>query len=460
MPIESERITALNRKPIQTGEWVLYWMQQSQRPHDNPALEYAILRANQLNLPVLVLFVLMDNYPEANQRHYRFMLEGLAETQQKLARRRIAMVVKGGDPVKVVPAMAQRAALLVCDVGYLRHQREWRRAIARKAACRTIAVEGDTVVPVSLVSPKAEYAARTIRPKLSKHQDQFLRPCPRYRPKRSSLSLRVQGLDLDDLGALLNDMSLDRSVPTVTGYFRGGPGIAKKRLRRFIEKRLQRYDNNSNQPQTDDISQLSPYLHFGQIAPVFVALEIVNARDIALENKDAFLEELIVRRELAINFVWYTKNYDAFDCLPGWARQTLAEHAADKRSYLYDRDTLAAAATHDLYWNAAMEEMRLSGFMHNYMRMYWGKKILEWSATPEEAYETILTLNNRYFLDGRAPNSYAGVGWIFGLHDRAWFEREIFGKVRYMAASGLERKCDIQAYVDKVARLKLSAVSG
>jgi len=459
MPIESERITALNWKPIQTGEWVLYWMQQSQRPHDNPALEYTIFRANQLDLPVLVLFVLMDNYPEANQRHYRFMLEGLAETRQKLVRRRIGMVIRKGDPVKVVTDLASQAAMLVCDLGYLRHQRAWRRDVANKAACRTVSVEGDVVVPVAVASLKAEYAARTIRPRIKVHLEKFLKRVPRYRPKRSSLQLNAQGLDLNDLGALLNHMSIDRSVPTVTGYFRGGPGVAKKRLRRFIEKRLQRYDNNSNQPQTDDISQLSPYLHFGQIAPVFVALEILNARDIALENEDAFLEELIVRRELAINFVWYTDNYDAFDCLPGWARQTLAEHAADKRSYLYDRETLAAAATHDPYWNAAMEEMRVSGFMHNYMRMYWGKKILEWSASPEEAYETILTLNNRYFLDGRDPNSYAGVGWIFGLHDRAWFEREIFGKVRYMAASGLERKCDIQAYVDKVARLKLSAVS-
>jgi len=460
MPIESERITALNRKPIQTGEWVLYWMQQSQRPHDNPALEYAIFRANQLDLPVLVLFALMDNYPEANQRHYRFMLEGLAETRQKLVRRRIGMVIRKGDPVKVVTDMAGQAAMLVCDVGYLRHQRAWRRDVAYKAACRTVAVEGDVVVPVAVASQKTEYAARTLRPRIKAHLDKFLTPVPRYRPKRSSLSLNAQGLDLDDLGALLNDLRLDRSVPTVTGYFRGGPGVAKKRLQRFIENRLQRYDRNSNQPQTDDISQLSPYLHFGQIAPVFVALEIANARDIAPENKDAFLEELIVRRELAINFVWYTKNYDAFDCLPGWARKTLAEHAADKRSYLYDRDKLAAAATHDPYWNAAMEEMRVSGFMHNYMRMYWGKKILEWSASPHEAYATTLALNNRYFLDGRDPNSYAGVGWIFGLHDRAWFEREIFGKVRYMAASGLERKCDIQAYVGKVARLKLSAVSG
>jgi len=459
MPVDAERITALNRKPVQTGQWVLYWMQQSQRPHDNPALEYAIFRANQLDLPVLVFFVLMDDYPEANQRHYRFMLEGLAETRQKLVRRRIGMAIRTGDPVKLVPVMAQGAALLVCDVGYLRHQRDWRRAIARKAACRTIAVEGDTVVPVSLVSPKAEYAARTIRPKLRKYTDQFLKPCPRYRPKHSSTSLLIEGENLDDLDQILKGLKQERGVAVVSRFFKGGPAIAKKRLRRFIANSLPRYASHSNQPQTDDVSALSPYLHFGQISPVFVALEIAKAENAASDNQEAYLEELIVRRELAANFVYYTPDYDRYTCLPAWARQTLAEHAADERIYLYDRDTLADAATHDPYWNAAMEEMRRTGFMHNYMRMYWGKKILEWSASPQEAYETTLVLNNRYFLDGRDPNSYAGVGWIYGLHDRAWFEREIFGKVRYMAASGLERKCDIQAYVDKVARFKLSTAS-
>jgi len=453
MRIAPERITVLNQRSVQDGEWVLYWMQQSQRPHDNPALEYAVFRANQLDLPVLVLFVLMADYPEANQRHYRFMLEGLAETRQKLVRRRIGMVVQSGNPLRQVAGLARRAALLVCDVGYTRHQRSWRHAVALKAPCQTVAVEGDVVVPVAVVSQKAEYAARTIRPKLQAHLGRFLEPVPRYRPKRSSLSLNLQGLDLDDLDTLLSGMPLDRGLLTVARFFRGGPGVAKKRLRRFVKERLQRYASHSNQPQTDDISRLGPYLHFGQISPVFAALEVLNAGGIAPENRDAFLEELIVRRELAINFVWYTRNYDEFGCLPEWARKTLREHAGDPRPHVYDRATLDAAQSHDPYWNAAMQEMRLTGFMHNYMRMYWGKKILEWSTTPAEAYETLIALNNRYFLDGRDPNSYAGAGWIFGLHDRAWAERAIFGKIRYMAASGLERKCDIQAYVQKVDRL-------
>jgi deoxyribodipyrimidine photo-lyase len=181
-----------------------------------------------------------------------------------------------------------------------------------------------------------------------------------------------------------------------------------------------------------------------------VALAVRKSKAVPEETKAAFLEELIVRRELAVNYVNYTPEYDSFQALPDWAKRTLAKHRSDSRQPIYGRRELEDAKTLDPYWNAAMVEMRHTGFMHNYMRMYWGKKILEWSATPEEAYRVALTLNNKYFLDGRDPNSFAGVAWLFGLHDRPWGERPIFGQVRYMAASGLERKCDIRAYVQKV----------
>ena len=455
--IQKERITVLNKKAVQNGQWVLYWMQQSQRPHENPALEYAVAQANGLKLPILVAFALTDDYPQANLRHYRFMLEGLAETQRKLAGRRIAMVVRKGDPATVIGPLARQAALLVCDVGYTRHQRAWRQSVSRTAPCQTVAVEGDVVVPVEIVSPKADYAARTIRPKIHKHLKRYMVPCPRYRPAESSTGMDVKGLDLGNIGAILESLDIDRSVPAVPQFFKGGPGEAKKRLRRFITTRLKNYDSNRNQPQTDDISHMSPYLHFGQISPLFLALEIENAATGMGVDRAAYLEELIVRRELAVNYVYYTPAYDRYGSLPGWAQKTLQEHAADQRSHLYDRQTLEAADTHDPYWNAAMAEMRDTGFMHNYMRMYWGKKIIEWSPSPEKAYQTAIALNNKYFLDGRDPNSYAGVGWVFGLHDRAWFERPVFGKVRYMAASGLERKCDINAYVEKVALLSKEA---
>ena len=457
MDIQAERITMLNTKGIRKGKWVLYWMQQSQRAHDNPALEYAICEANRLDLPVLVLFVLTDDYPEANGRHYRFMLEGMADTRRLLAKRRIGLITRKGVVETVVSHFSKKAALLVCDVGYMRHQRLWRKRLARSVSCRSVAVEGDAVVPVAVTSDKREYAARTIRSKIQRQIKKYLLSSSHHRPKHASLKTGLESLDLDNLDAIMRGLDIDMSVPTVSAFFKGGPTESKRILHRFIEKHLSNYEKNRNQPQTEDVSRMSPYLHFGQISPVRLALEIESSGTGSAEDRAAYLEELVVRRELAINFVYYTDDYDRYACLPEWARKTLAAHETDRRSNLYDRQDLENSRTHDPYWNAAMSEMRATGFMHNYMRMYWGKKILQWSPSPQSAYETALYLNNRYFLDGRDPNSYAGIGWIFGLHDRAWFQREIFGKVRYMAASGLERKCDIRAYVEKVRRLREKA---
>jgi deoxyribodipyrimidine photo-lyase len=195
------------------------------------------------------------------------------------------------------------------------------------------------------------------------------------------------------------------------------------------------------------------YLQFGQISPLYLALQIQNAMHKLEKDGEAFLEELIVRRELAINFVNYINDYDSFSCLPAWAKTTLRDHQNDEREHEYTREQLENAETHDDYWNAAMKEMKETGYMHNYMRMYWGKKILEWCHTPEYAFRTALYINNKYFIDGRSPNAFANIGWVFGLHDRPWKERPIFGKIRYMAASGLERKCDINAYLEKVEKL-------
>jgi len=202
---------------------------------------------------------------------------------------------------------------------------------------------------------------------------------------------------------------------------------------------------------------MSLYLHFGQISPLELALRLTRLPSPLQEGRDAYLEELIVRRELAANFVHFTPDYDAFSSLPDWARRTLDAHSKDPRNPFYGPEQLEKAQTHDPYWNAAMVEMKVTGYMHNYMRMYWGKKILEWSSSPEVAYRTLLALNNRYFIDGRDPNSYANAGWIFGLHDRPWGGRSVYGTVRSMSAAGLERKCDIDAYVRKVERLAREA---
>jgi deoxyribodipyrimidine photo-lyase len=452
--IHHSRVQILNGRDLRQGAYVLYWMQQSQRAEYNHALEYAVQQANKIDQGVLVVFGLMADYPEANLRHYTFMLQGLQETQAALVKRGIKMLVQKGNPADVALSAGRRASLIVCDRGYLRHQRQWRKKVARNAGCRVVQIESDVVVPLEVVSGKAEYAARTIRPKINKCLKDYLIEFQPTKIKKSSLKIRVSGLDLSDIAAVAKNMSLDEGVLPVSGFFTGGTARAKKIFKEFLRRRFEHYVANRNQPQTDDVSHMSKYLHFGQISPLYLALQILQTEKRFKEAREAFLEELIVRRELAMNFVYYTPDYDAYACLPAWALKTLAEHKKDRREYRYNRRQLENAKTHDDYWNAAMREMKITGFMHNYMRMYWGKKILEWSHTPEAAFKTTLAINNKYFLDGRDANSYTGVAWVFGVHDRAWFERPIFGKIRYMAASGLERKCDIQAYVKKVDTLE------
>ncbi len=450
--IERERLTELNDAPEQPGDYVLYWMQNSQRAEFNPALEMAIAGANRLGLPVIVGFGLTADYPEANARHYAFMLEGLAETAHALRQRGLGFAIRLGNPDDVALSLAERAALVVCDRGYLRPQRKWHARVAAEAGRRVLQVEGDLVVPVELVSTKPEVGARTLRPKLLRVRDQFLRPLRRQHPSHSAERVKAAGdIDLNDIPALLARLGVDHSVSPV-GNIRGGYKEAKERLDEFVTRRLPNYAAARARPSEAEVSTLSPYLHFGQISPIEVALAARDA-EAAAENSASFLEELIVRRELAMNFVQTTPNYDRYDCLPEWARQTLAAHRQDRREHVYSLDRLARADTHDPYWNAAMREMLLTGYMHNYMRMYWGKKVLEWSPSPEEGYATLLRLNNKFFLDGRDANSYANVGWVFGLHDRPWPERPIFGKVRSMTASGLRRKTDIDDYVRKVSAL-------
>jgi deoxyribodipyrimidine photo-lyase len=428
-------------------------MQQSQRARFNPALEFAIREANDRGLPVVVGFGLMDDYPEANARHYAFMLQGLQEVARDLIKRRIKFVMRKGSPGSVALGLARQASLVVCDRGYLRHQQQWCSRVAQAADCAVIQVEGDVVVPVEVASNKEEVGARTLRSKLHRTWDQFLTKLPAARVKKNGRSLRISG-DSDPLDAegTLARLQVDHGVRPVS-RFRGGTSEARRRLDQFLRTDLAGYGTTRNEPADWQSSMLSPYLHFGQISPVEVGLAARQSRRGKKADREAFLEELIVRRELSMNFVRFNSKYDSFGCLPGWARKTLDEHGGDSRPHVYTRPQLESAKTHDPYWNAAMREMVHTGFMHNYMRMYWGKKILEWTKTPQAGYRRTLYLNNKYFLDGRDPNSYAGVAWCFGLHDRAWTERKIFGKVRYMNDRGLERKFDMERYIREVDAL-------
>jgi len=451
--IQPERIQILNDLPAKDGRFVLYWMQASQRADGNHALEFAVRRANRLNQPVVVVFGLTDEYPDANERHYAFMLEGLAETNDRLAERGIQLVVRRGPPWKVAAELAEAgASLVVADRGYLRHQRLWREELAARVGRRCYQVESDAVVPVEAASDKEEYAARTLRPKLHRQWPRYLTALKSGPVRKDSLNMRLGSLDISRTDEILNALDVDRTVGRI-GRYLGGISQARKRLRAFTATKLREYANRRNDPSLGIQSHMSPYLHFGQISPLEIALAIRRSRVRDRANKDAYLEELLVRRELAVNFVFYNRAYDVYASLPRWVRTTLKAHRHDRREHVYTLQQLESGATHDPYWNAAMAEMRLTGKMHNYMRMYWGKKILEWTRTPAAAFRRALKLNNRYFLDGRDPASYANVAWCFGKHDRPWKRRPIFGTVRYMNAAGLQRKFDMEAYVRWVSAL-------
>jgi deoxyribodipyrimidine photo-lyase len=425
-------------------------MQAAQRTQDNLALEWAIREANALDVPLVVTFGLHPAYPGANQRHYAFMLEGLADVAAALRERNIGLVLRFGSPEVGTLALAQEAALLMLDRGYLRHQRAWAAQVAAEAPCAVLQAEDNVVVPVAVASDHQEYAARTLRPKVARQRDRFVALLPPEDVRRGSLWLDIEGEPMTDPATLLARLDappLDAPTPP----FHGGQGEARARLAAFCERGLAAYHVRRNDPALDGISHLSPYLHFGQISPVRIALE---ARRVAGEGCETFLEELIVRRELAINYVLYQPAYDRWEGLPAWARATLEAHADDPRPALYTYDELAAASTHDPYWNAAQREMVLTGKMHGYMRMYWGKKILEWSPSPQIAQQWMLALNDTYELDGRDPNGYTGVAWCLGLHDRPWAPRPVFGNVRSMTATGLERKFDIGAYVRRIQALE------
>ncbi len=445
--IHPERITPLNRRPARRGRFVLYWMQASQRASCNHALEFAVREANGRGLPVVVFFGLTPDFPEANRRHYRFLLEGLREVGNDLEKRGVAFVLRAVSPEKGALELCRDAALAVADRGYLRIQKAWREAVAREAPCPVVQVESDVIVPVESASPKEEFTAATLRPKIRARLPDFLHPLGETPVKRDALGLRLESLSPEDIDGVLRELPVDRSVRPAGGFL-GGTGEAGKRLRRFLAGALDRYDTERNIPGSDAVSDLSPYLHFGQISPLEIALAVRDSWHGNPTARESFLEELIVRRELAMNFVHYNPAYDAYEgAVPAWAKRTLEEHARDPREYLYGIRDLEAARTHDPYWNAAQREMVRTGKMHNYLRMYWGKKILEWSASPAEAFRAALALNNRWELDGRDPNGFAGVAWCFGKHDRPWGERPVFGKVRYMNAAGLRRKFDMGPYL-------------
>jgi deoxyribodipyrimidine photo-lyase len=450
MMIKKERIEKINMGCLRKGRYVLYWMQAAQRAEYNHALEYAISRANQLKLPLVVVFGITDSYPEANLRHYTFMLEGLVDVQKELEKRGINLVIRHQSPELAAIELSEKASIVVVDAGHTHIQKKWRQYAAENIECSLEEVETNLIVPVTEVSDKENFSAGTLRPRINKKLPEYMVPLKHRKPLYSSLSMKFSSFIINNIEQALSKLNIDRSVKPVK-QFKGGTTEAKKKLTDFIKNKLDDYADLRNDPCLDATSNMSPYLHFGQISPLYIALKVAESD---ARGKEAYLEELIVRRELSYNFVYYNNNYDKFSCLPPWAKNTLNFHSRDKRDYVYSLEELENAKTHDPYWNAAQKEMVITGKMHGYMRMYWGKKVLEWTKSPKQGFKIALYLNNKYELDGRDPNSFAGVAWCFGKHDRAWSERKFFGKIRYMNAAGLKRKFNPEIYVEKFKQLE------
>lgn len=441
--VEPGRVKELNTKPLRAGKYVLYWMEAAQRAAGNPALEFALALGQKRRLPVVAVFALHPRDPTRNLRHYAFLLAALQETAAALKDRGIRFTLRIGEPPQAVLALARTAAAVVTDRGYLRHQRAWRAEVAQRAPCAVFQVETEAVVPPELAYPREAVNAAVLRCRIHPLLLKFLRPQAELAAPFSSADLELPGQEVEPSEALLF-VEVDRTVPPVD--LPAGTEAARRRLARFLKEKLARYHLDRNDPTKDGTSGLSPYLHFGQISPVEVALKVAA---VGGPGAEAFLEELIVRRELAFNFVLHNPRYDAFAGLPAWAQDTLRRHALDPRPALYSLEELEEGRTGDPLWNAAQAELRTTGRIHGYMRMYWGKQFLLWVHDPEEAFRLALYLNNKYALDGRDPASYAGVGWCFGLHDRPFPERRIFGKVRPMTGAGLRRKFEIEVYINR-----------
>ena len=427
-----------------SGGPVIYWMTREQRVSDNWALLLAQNIAVEHKRSIVVVFCLVPDYPGANIRHYGFMLKGLQEVEQKLQKLRIPFVLLRGTPSEILPGYLAKTkgSFLVTDFDPLHIKRSWQQDVGAAINGSFYVVDGHNIVPCWHASPKQEYGAYTLRPRIKKLLPDFLCDFPTVLPNPVS-SNKVFATSVD-WHKVYSDVA-DHSVQEVD-WLIPGEKAANELIGVFLKDGLQAYDQKRNDPNLDGQSNISPYLHFGHIAPQRVAL-LVNKARVHDDEKAAFLEELIVRRELADNFSFYNQNYDCFEGFPDWARKTLNAHRSDTREYQYSLETFEHGKTHDDLWNAAQRQMVELGKMHGYLRMYWAKKILEWSASPEDAMEIAIHLNDRYELDGRDPNGFAGIAWsIGGVHDRAWQERPIFGKVRYMSYAGCARKFDVKGY--------------
>lgn len=460
----NKRQLKLNEPLKVGGECIAYIMSRDQRVQDNHALLLAQEAAIKLNLPLIVIFNLLPKSGVRSSEHYRFMVNGLQDIEKLLLKLNIPFVVTVGNPSLEIARIVNEYDVgeIFFDFSPLRGPRKIQKELANKLGIPCSVVDTHNIVPLWILSDKEEYAAHTIRRKVHKNIEHWLVE-PRQVEKHSYTY--DDRLPENDWQAIIK---IVQNIPAsgVSLEWQSGESAAHLLLQNFIKNKLDEYASKRNLPDMDGQSNLSPYLHFGQISSLRVALELVKASEkvplLFREGKlasyegrpnkddsiDALLEELIVRKELADNYCFYNKNYDNLSGAKPWAAETLKTHNPDDREFLYSKKDWEESRTHDKAWNAAQNQMVQTGKMHGYMRMYWAKKILEWSSSPEKAIQTAVYLNDKYSIDGGDPNGYTGIMWsIAGVHDRPWFERGVYGKIRYMNEGGLKRKFDLESYI-------------
>lgn len=424
---------------------VVYCMSRDQRVFDNHALLIAQNEALQKGAPLIVLFVLYETCGYRTQEHYNFMLKGLPEVASELRSYNIPFLIRAGRPYKVIKSFVKKYAVssLYFDFNTLRGSLNLHRQLANQLNIPVHEVDTRNIIPIWITSDKQEYSARTIRPKINRWLDEFLVEPPKLQRHKTDNKFAER----TDRSENLLKMSGKIDSSHISILQESGEIAAIEVMKNFINDKLFGYEKWRNDPVKKYTSGLSPYLHFGQISSLRVAIEVrksaINDRRLEV-GKTALFEELIVRRELADNFCYYNPNYDSIKGAPEWAQKTLSKHANDKREHIYSFEKLEKALTHDEVWNYTQNQLLELGYIHGYLRMYWAKKVLEWTKDASTAVDYLVRLNDKYSIDGGESNGYVGILWsVAGLHDRPWPERPVFGLIRSMSLDGLKRKFKI-----------------
>ncbi len=434
----------------ESGLCVLYVMSRDQRVQDNHALLAAQKHATAKELPLAVVFCLTPKTGFRAREQYEFMLAGLHGIETNLARLGIPFMMLIGDTTERLGGafyhLKPDAAYF--DFSPLRGSQAVQKKLSDAAVFPCFVVDTHNVVPVWTASDKLEVGARTLRPKINR----LLAGYSREPEKLQVHPYKWHGpiIELKTLATITHELLKGLKSNGTTIVCESGEKAARQMLDDFLHNRLNSYAEKRNDPSLAYTSDLSPYLHFGQLSSLRVVIELqdyVSNHPHLKPDADTLVEEMVVRKELSDNWCYYNQNYDNLKGAPQWAQNTLAKHASDPREFLYSLKQFEVANTHDPAWNAAQKQMTTTGKMHGYMRMYWAKKVLEWTESPGQAIDFLIRLNDLYSLDGGDPNGYAGIMWsIAGVHDRPWGERPIYGKVRSMVYGGLKRKFDISAY--------------